>query len=284
LPLPQGHGSFRPGVFDARIGLGFASLLDQNAWIARAAIFSPSHSSNGVSSVNGFKTFFFSHHAWPLFENRIDGLRHPRKYLRVMRKSLVLDALFPAIRQQILAATLLEPQKWWYLTELASHLGTSPSSLQRELGALTRSGLLEHRQDGRRTYYKANTASPVFSELHELFGKTAGIIPTLQAEFIRFGNKIPLAFIYGSIAREKEQAHSDVDLMVIGSISTADLVPMLKRLEQGFQREINVTRYSEKEFKQKIQNKDHFLLSVLNEKVVMIKGAQDELEAATCAT
>jgi predicted nucleotidyltransferase len=215
---------------------------------------------------------------------RIDVLRDLRKYLRVMRKSLVLDALFPAIRQQILAATLLEPEKWWYLSELASHLGTSPSSLQRELGALTQSGLLEHRQDGRRTYYKTNTASPVFSELHKLFGKTVGIIPTLQAEFIQFGNEITRAFIYGSIAREKEQAHSDVDLMVIGSISTTDLVPLLKRLEESFQREINVTRYSEKEFKQKLQNKDHFLLSVLNEKVVMIKGAQDELEAAARTT
>ena len=99
--------------------------------------------------------------------------------------------------------------------------------------------------------------------MHKLFGKTAGIIPALQAEFIQFGNEIGRAFIYGSIAREKEQAHSDVDLMVIGSISTADLVPMLKRLEQ---------------------NKDHFLLSVLNEKVVMIKGAQDELEAAARTT
>jgi DNA-binding transcriptional ArsR family regulator len=97
-----------------------------------------------------------------------------------MHKSLVLDALFPAVRQHILAATLLEPEKWWYLTELASHLGTSPSSLQRELGALTRSGLLELRQDGRRTYYKANTGSPVFSELHELFGKTAGVFPKLR--------------------------------------------------------------------------------------------------------
>jgi hypothetical protein len=44
------------------------------------------------------------------------------------------------IRQQILAATLLEAEKWWYLSELASPLGTSPSSLQRELGVLTRSG------------------------------------------------------------------------------------------------------------------------------------------------
>jgi hypothetical protein len=71
--------------------------------------------------------------------------------------------------------------------------------------------------------------------------------------------------------------------MVIGSISTADLVPMLKRMEQSFQREINVTRYSEKEFKQIIRNKDHFLSSVLKEKIVMIKGTQNELEAVARA-
>jgi DNA-binding transcriptional ArsR family regulator len=119
-------------------------------------------------------------HVWAFFETRIDVLRNSRKYLRVMHKSSILDALFPAVRQQILAATLLEPEKWWYLTELAAHLGTSPSTLQRELGALSRSGLLELRQDGRRTYYRANAGSPVFSELRELFGKTAGIIPTLR--------------------------------------------------------------------------------------------------------
>jgi hypothetical protein len=62
--------------------------------------------------------------------------------------------------------------------------------------------------------------------------------------------------------------------MVVGSVSTADLVPTLKRLEQSLQREINVTRYSVKEFNQKIRNKDHFLLSVLREKLVMIKGTQ----------
>ena len=82
-----------------------------------------------------------------------------------MRRSPVLDALFPAVRQQVLAAMLFDSEKWWYLSELAAQLGTSPSSLQRELAALTHSGLLEHRQDGRRTYYKSNAASPVFSAL-----------------------------------------------------------------------------------------------------------------------
>jgi predicted nucleotidyltransferase len=117
-----------------------------------------------------------------------------------------------------------------------------------------------------------------------MFSKTAGIIPSLQKEFVQFGDKATWAFVYGSIARREEHAHSDIDLMVIGSVSTTDLVPMLKQLEQRFGREINVTHYSEKEFKQKIRNKDHFLLSVLNQEIVMIKGAQNELAAATGRT
>jgi predicted nucleotidyltransferase len=201
-----------------------------------------------------------------------------------MRRLSVLDVLFPQVRKGILAATLLQPERWWYLSELASRLHTSPSSLQRELFALTQSDLLALRRDGRRTYYKANTASPVFPELQRLFNKTAGIVPTLQAEFIRFGDEVTWAFIYGSIARDQEQAHSDIDLMVIGSISTADLVAVLRRSEQQFGREINATRYSGEEFKQRVRNNDHFLLSVLNGPAVMIKGGQDELAAAARGT
>src|SRR5258708_12470097 len=97
-----------------------------------------------------------------------------------MRKSPVLNALFPAVRQEILAATLLSPEKSWYLSELASHLGTSPSSLQRELDALTKSGVLDRKEDGRRTYYKPHPASPPFTELRLSSSPTAQITPPLQ--------------------------------------------------------------------------------------------------------
>src|ERR1017187_319721 len=56
-----------------------------------------------------------------------------RNNVRIMRNSSVLTALFPQVRQGVLAATLGQPHKWWYLSELADRLGTSPSSLQREL-------------------------------------------------------------------------------------------------------------------------------------------------------
>jgi predicted nucleotidyltransferase len=198
-----------------------------------------------------------------------------------MRRSSTLDALFPLIRQELLAATLLSPDKWWYMSELASHLKTSLSSLQRELNSLSASGVLERKQDGRRAYYKARKDSPVFGDLRGLLLKTAGIVPALESEFTRFGDKIRWAAIYGSIARGEEGAQSDIDLLVVGDISTGDLLPLLRRVERRFGREVNVKRYSEKEFRDKMRGGDHFVKSVLRGKVVSLIGSPDELEAAT---
>lgn len=94
----------------------------------------------------------------------VDNFPDMRNYLRVMRKSPVLDALLPEIRQKLSAAALLAPEKWWYLSELAAHLGTSPSSLQRELDSLAKSGVLTRKEEGQRTYYKAQVGLP-FSSL-----------------------------------------------------------------------------------------------------------------------
>src|SRR5687768_13645057 len=69
---------------------------------------------------------------------RLAFLRILRNPLRLMRRA-VLGALFPRVRGDLLAATLLQPEKWWYLSELAKFLGAPPSSLQRELGSLVES-------------------------------------------------------------------------------------------------------------------------------------------------
>jgi predicted nucleotidyltransferase len=85
-------------------------------------------------------------------------------------------------------------------------------------------------------------------------------------------------------ARSEEGAHSNVDVMVVGSVGTAELVPALKRLERRFGREINVTRYSEEESYRKVRNGDHFLSSLLKEKRVMLKGSAHELAAIAGVT
>ena len=198
-----------------------------------------------------------------------------------MRNVFVLDTLFPGIRRGVLTATLTRPDKWWYLSELAAFLHTRPSSLQRELAALVESGILEQRRDGRRSYFRAETRSPIFPDLRSIFEKTVGLVPTVRIALRSFDEQIACAFVYGSVARREERAMSDVDLMVIGQVGLAELAPALRRAEKLLGREINVTNYSVDEFRRKIKQGDHFLTTVLNSGVEFVKGEQRDLDAIT---
>ncbi len=195
-----------------------------------------------------------------------------------MRNTAALEALFPKIRQGVLAATLTRPEKWWYLSELAQYLHTTPSSLQRELRSLVASGILQQRREGTRIYFKAETRAPMFRELRSLFEKTAGLIPTLQRALEPFEDQIACAFVYGSVGRREETALSDVDLMAIGGVGLADLSPALRKAEAGLGREVNVTSYSASEFRAKAASKDHFLLTVLRGPKEFVKGNQRDLD------
>jgi predicted nucleotidyltransferase len=201
-----------------------------------------------------------------------------RNNIRNIRNSSVLTALFPHVRQGVLAATLTQPSKWWYLSELADRLGTTPSSLQRELSSLVASGILTHRREGTRAYFKAETRSPVFRELQQLFEKTAGLIPIVKQILEPFGDKIQCAFVYGSVARNREHATSDVDLMVVGKAGLADLSSALRNAGQRLGREVNATVYSQEEFREKVKSHDHFLTTVLKGRKHFVRGAQSDLD------
>lgn len=214
-----------------------------------------------------------------LTRTRVLGfLRGLRNNLRIMRKSRALATLFPTLRGEVLAATLTQPDKWWYLSELAEFLATTPSSLQRELKALVGAGILQQRREGTRTYFKAETRSPLFPELRGLIEKTAGIVPTLQDALTPFADRIDCAFVYGSVARTEEHSLSDVDLMVIGSAGLADLAPALRRAESRLGREVNATSYSAREFRNKVAARDHFLSEILRGPKAFVKGDRRDLD------
>ena len=66
--------------------------------------------------------------------------------VRIMR-SAILDPLLTPTKQALLAATILQPDKRWYFRELARQLHLQPSSIQRDLTALTEAGILERHYD-----------------------------------------------------------------------------------------------------------------------------------------
>lgn len=194
-----------------------------------------------------------------------------------MRKTALIDALFPRIRQGILAATLLHPERWWYLSDLARHLRVTPSSLQRELHSLLHAGILLRRQEGRQVYFRPDPACPILPELQGLMAKTAGLVDVLRRALAPLAPSIDWAFVYGSIARAEAVSESDIDLMVIGRLGLADLAPVLTRAEPQLGRRINPTVYSRQEWRQKLEGGHPFLQAVLRGEKLFLIGDPDEL-------
>ena len=194
-----------------------------------------------------------------------------------MRNIRLLDALLPKTRQGILAALFMQPDKTWYVSELARRMGVPSSSLQRELADLTQVGLLTHSRQGHMAYYQANTASPVFDDLRGLLLKTVGLVDVLADALKPLTGKVHLAFVYGSIARNEDTSESDIDLMVIGGIEPADLALPLRHARTVLGRDINPTVYTPAEFDRKRAARDHFLTQVLTQPRLLVLGREDDL-------
>jgi predicted nucleotidyltransferase len=181
--------------------------------------------------------------------------------------------------QAILTQLYGRPDQEFYLRELARSTGTAPSSLQRDLAALTRAGIILRTARGHQVYFRANRGSPVFEELRGLVVKTFGVVEILRDGLQALADRIKAAFVYGSIARGEERAESDIDLLVIGKVSSGDVIEALSPAQRRLGREINPTIFPPAEFAEKTRGGNHFLTTVLAEPKLFLIGNQDELES-----
>ena len=179
-------------------------------------------------------------------------------------------------RINILKLFVFNPKKEYYVREIERLIKTSFDLVRRELIHLETIGLLKSRVSGKQKYYTLNTEHMLFPEFKSMILKTSGIGDIIQSA-IKNRNDILVAFIYGSYAKDTENAESDIDLFVIGDISSTDLQVSVSEVESQTKREINPTVYSSKEFKEKYKAKNHFILSVIKEPKIFLKGDEDGL-------
>lgn len=167
-------------------------------------------------------------------------------------------------RSSVLGTLLLHPEASLHVRELARLTGASPGSLHRDLRAMADIGLLVRQEVGRQVHYRANVQSPIFEELAGLLRKTAGLVDLLREALLPLAAKIECAFVYGSMARGKEHAHSDVDLMIVGDVEFSDVVLVLSPTQERLRREINPTVLTRAELVKKLKQRDAFVAQVWN--------------------
>lgn len=191
-----------------------------------------------------------------------------------MNSSLATE-LLGASRAAILAVLLLRPEDEMHVREIARVTGISAGTLHRELRALTELGLLVRREAGRQVFYSADRSSPVYEELAGLMRKTAGLADALRASLTPLEGRIRAAFVYGSMASGKANAHSDVDVMVLGSAGFADVVKALHPAQATVRRTINPTVMTVAEFVRKRRARDGFVKSVASSPKIWLIGDEN---------
>lgn len=185
--------------------------------------------------------------------------------------------LFGRSMRAVLGPLFGHPERSFYLRELSRLAGTAPSSLQRELAALAACGLVLREARGHQVHFRANRDSPLFAELHGIAVKSFGVADVLRGALSPLGASVRAAFIYGSLARGEAGARSDVDVMVIGSPSFAEVVESLRPFEARLGRSVNPTLYPAVEFAKKAAAGNAFLAEVLRAPKIFLIGGEREL-------
>lgn len=163
----------------------------------------------------------------------------------------------------------------FHVREIGRRSGLNEATVRQELRRLTRLGLVEVRRAGNRAYYQASRAHPLYPDIRSLVLKTAGLVEGLRESLA--GQGIRFAFVFGSIAKGKEGADSDVDLFVIGPVTLRQLSGLLMEPSRQLGREINPHVMTVEEFVRRKRAADHFLTTVLREPKLFVIGDESDL-------
>jgi predicted nucleotidyltransferase len=186
-------------------------------------------------------------------------------------------ALFSGVQQRLLALIFGHPERSFYTSEIVRQLRSGTGAVERELARLQKSGLIAVERIGNQKHYRANSDSPIFSEIYGIIQKTVGLKEPLRRSLQDHADQIKVAFVYGSVAKKSDTAHSDIDLMVVGDdLVYSDLYGALQKAEKDIGRSVNPTILDMTEWTKKRDNSS-FFKKVVSQPKIFIFGSEADL-------
>lgn len=163
--------------------------------------------------------------------------------------------------------------KRYYINEIARLVNTTQGTCRRELNRLVDMGLLTTVREGNLQYYRINKQNPLLREFSSIVRKTIGIEASLRSVLGEIEG-VTFAFIFGSYAKGRFGAESDIDLVVVGDVPEKKLLYPIKHIEKETGRLVNYHLFTEKEFRARLR-KNSFLKSIVDN-FLILKGNEGE--------
>jgi predicted nucleotidyltransferase len=197
------------------------------------------------------------------------------------KSSNIVNALFPKVRQRVLAVLFGNVGRSFYAKEIIALAQSGSGAVQRELAALSEAGLLSVKRLGNQKHYQANADAPVFAELRGIVLKTMGLADVLWVALAPLAPQIDLAFVYGSVAKHEDTASSDIDVMVVSKeLAYADVFAAFENATVTLGRTVNPTLFTPAEIGRRVARDSAFVTRVLKQPKIWLIGSEEQLDAA----
>lgn len=149
----------------------------------------------------------------------------------------MLDSLITSkTRVKLLLKFFLNSNTTSYLRDLEDEFGESTNAIRLELNRFEKAGMLKSQFSGNKKIFKANTAHPLFSDLHNILLKYTGI-DHIAEEVISLLGGVEQAYITGKLARGTDSPV--IDICIIGNgIDRVYLTRLVEKSEKLLKRKI----------------------------------------------
>ena len=192
--------------------------------------------------------------------------------------------LFTRSQQRVLGILFGQPERSFHVNEIIELANIGRGAVSRELLRLQRCRLATVTKEGKRKLYQANAKSAVFPELYSLVKKTIAFANPIREALESIRGKIDLAFIYGSVAKGRDTATSDIDLLAVSNhLHLFEMNALLFPVMHELGRQIDIRHYTRREFC--LHNKPHdcFIRRVLTGPTIFLVGSKETV-SEICGT
>jgi hypothetical protein len=147
-------------------------------------------------------------------------------------------------RVKLLLKFFLNSNATAYLRSLEGEFGESSNGIRLELNRLEEAGLLSSGSEGNKKIFRANTAHPLFGEIHSIVLKHVGLDQVVDTIVQRLG-QVQRVYLVGDFSKGIDS--QVIDLILVGDFDKSYLSTLVEKAEKIVSRKIRCLLYSPQE-------------------------------------
>jgi predicted nucleotidyltransferase len=173
-------------------------------------------------------------------------------------------------KARLLEVLFSHPHEAYHLRGLAGMAGVESGNAVKMLRALVAAQLVRQLPDARGARYQADDRSPLFAALRQLFLAADALLQDLRA--LARNLQAEEVHVFGSMARGTAGPDSDIDILVVGDLSTIEAQAAFKPVARKYKREVSVLVVDRDTLRKQATEGTPFWQDVLAHPVITLKG------------